>query len=283
MGHRAWLGVGLAAAALLVGVVILLPTVLVRLDPPEVREPGEWRFTHRVTPVAGMTVTQRILTADHEFTIVRSDDDVAQCTVDLSLGTVAPNPSPVDLNRPATERAVRIHGWTGRYVDDPTSDPYVTFPYAAGADATITCTRLAIPPATLLAVARAVRFEDARIRLPFTIRTLPAGYRIYSVEEDTGSGAEVLSLSLQPVDRASIPSVVVRSGGDGPADRCLGEPTPGRSRSGRLCLSTRWSAEDAPGAQAVAQQALDRVAERIEPAADPTDPATWFDAVDLPR
>ena len=283
MGHRAWLGLGLGAAAILVGVVILLPTILVRLHPPEVREPGEWRFTHRVAPVAGMTVTQRILTAEHEFTIVRSDDDVAQCTVDLSLGTVTSTRSPVDPTGPSTERAVRIRGWSGRYVDDPSRDPYVTFPYAAGARATITCTRQAIPPATLLTVAEAVRFEDARIRLPFTIRALPEGYRIYSVEEDTGRGTEVLSLSLQPVDRASIPSVVVRSGGDGPADRCLVEPTPGRSRSGQVCLSTRWSAEEAPGAQAVAQQSLDRVAERIEPAPDASDPATWFDAVDLPR
>ena len=84
MGRRGWLGVGLAAAAILVAAVILLPTIMVRLHPPDVRDPGEWRFSHRLEPVAGMTVTRRILTPDHEFTIVRADAEVAQCTVDLT-------------------------------------------------------------------------------------------------------------------------------------------------------------------------------------------------------
>ncbi|HEY5787289.1 MAG TPA: hypothetical protein VIT65_21195 [Microlunatus sp.] len=283
MGHRARLGLGLGAAAIVVGVVILLPTIVVRLHPPDVREPGEWRFTHRVEPVAGMTVTRRILTTDHEFSIVRSDADVAQCTVDLTRGTVEVTRDTVDPRKTIAARSVRIHGWRGRYVDDRSLDPSVTWEYAPGARATVTCTRQAISAATLLVVAEAVRFEDARVRLPFTIRTLPEGYRIYSVDEDTSTGTDIVSLSLQPVDRASIPSVVVRYGGDGTASRCLGDSTPGVSRTGRVCLSTRWSAEEAPGAQAIAQRSLDQVAERIEPATDPTDPTTWFDAIDLPR
>ena len=183
------------------------------------------------------------------------------------------NPSPVDLNRPATERAVRIHGWTGRYVDDPTRDPYVRFPYAAGADATITCTRQAIPPATLLAVAEAVRFRDTRVPLPFTLRSLPDGYRIYSIDSDSRS--DIVSLTLQPVDRASIPSVVVRYGSDEAAHRCVGE-------AGQVCLSTRWSAEDAPGSQGIVRRSLDQVGARIVLAPEPADRSTWFDAIDLP-
>ena len=283
MGHRAWLGLGLGAAAILVGVVILLPTVLVRLHPPEVRQPGEWRFTHRVEPFAGMTVTRRILTTDHEFTIVRSDADVAQCTVDLTRGTVEVTRGTGDPRTTVTTRSVRIHGLSGRYVDDRSQDPSVTWEYAPGARATVTCTRQSIPPATLLVVAEAVRFEDSRIRLPFRVRELPEGYRVYSLDEDTGSGTDVVSLSLQPVDRASIPSVVVRYGGGGAASRCLGDSTPGASRTSRVCLSTRWSAEDAPGAQATEQQSLDRVAERIVLAPELADRSTWFDAVDLPR
>ncbi len=282
MGHRAWLGLGLAAAAILVGVVILLPTVLVRLYPPELRQPGEWRFTHRLEPVAGMTVSRRILTTDHELTILRSDADVAQCTVDLTRATVDPADGPAPIP-PDTGRSVRIHGWSGRFVDEPSRDPYLTWDYAPEGRATVTCTRQAIPPSTLLVVAEAVRFEDARVRLPFTVSALPAGYRIYSLDADTSGGTEVVSLILQPVDRASIPSVVVRYGSAEAAERCLGDPAPGTSRAGRVCLSTRWSAEDAPGAQAIVQQSLDRVAQRIEPAPDPADPNSWFDAVDLPR
>ena len=273
MGHRAWLGVGLAGAALLVGAVLLLPTILVRLNPPEVREPGEWRFTHRVAPVAGMTVTQRILTADHELTIVQSDDDVAQCTVDVTRDDSTPGAA-ARRSRPVAQRAVRIHGWTGRYVDDRPQDPYLTWEYAPGARATVTCSRGPISPETLLDVAEAVRFRDTRVPLPFTLRAMPEGYRIYSIDSD--SRADVVSLTLQPVDRASIPSVVVRYGTDEAAHRCLGE-------AGQVCLSTRWSAEDAPGTQGIVRRSLDQVGAQIVLAPDPADRSTWFDAVDLPR
>lgn len=267
----AWLGLGLVAAAFVVMVAILLPTIVVRLQPPELREPGEWRFTHRLEPVAGMTVIRRILTRDQELTIVRSDDDVAQCTVDLTPGRA--NPARDDRS----EKSVWINGWRGRSVDGRSQDPYVTWEYAPRARATVTCTRPEIPPATLLAVARAVRFRGAdRIRLPFTFAELPRGYRVYSLEEDTSSETAVLSVGLQPVDRASIPSVVVSYGSDDVADSCLGEAR-------EVCLTTRWSAEEAPGAQQIVRQSLARVAEQIELAADPSDPTTWFDGADLPR
>jgi hypothetical protein len=261
----------LASATILVAVVLLLPTISVRWRPPELRQPDEWRFSHRLEPVDGMAVSRRILTPDHELTIVRSDDDVAQCTVDLSRGPADPGPH---------GSRVWIHGWRASYVDDPSRDPSLTWTYAPRAWVTVTCTRSAVSRSTQLEVARAVRFADARIRLPFTLDTLPEGYRIFSVDEDTGSGTDVVSLGLQPVDRASIPSVVVSYGGSGTAYRCL-EPTAGAAQ--RICLSTRWSAEEAPGASAVVQRSLDRVAERIVPAPDPTDPTTWFDAIDLPR
>ena len=125
-------------------------------------------------------------------------------------------------------------------------------------------------------MAEAVRFHDTRVRLPFTLRALPEGYRIYSI--DRTAGTDIVSLSLQPVDRASIPSVVVRYGGGGAAYRCLGE-----AESTSLSASTRWSAEDAPGAQAIVQQSLDRVAARIVLAPELADRSTWFDAIDLPR
>jgi len=283
MGRRGWLGLGLATAALLVAAVLLLPTIMVRLHPPDVREPGEWRFTHRLEPVAEMTVTRRILTPDHEFTIVRSDADVAQCTIELSRGTVEATRTTAEESKQVTGQSVRIHGWSGRYVDPPSQDPFVTWEYAPGSRATVTCTRQAISAATQLAVAEAVRFEDTRIQLPFTLGTLPEGYRIYSLDEDTGSGTDVVSLSVQPVDRASIPSVVVRYGGGGSAYRCLGEADPGASRAGRVCLSTRWSAEDAPGTQGIVRRSLDQVGAQIVLAPELADRSTWFDAIDLPR
>jgi hypothetical protein len=278
------------AAVALVTVLLLLPTIIVRLQPPELREPGEWRFTHRLEPVPGMTVIRRILTADQELTILRSDADVAQCTVDLTRSTGDVTQGQEEPPRTTTARSVRIRGWTGRYVDGRSQDPYVTWGYAPGGRATVTCTRGAIPAATLLATAKAVHFEDAPIRLPFTFDALPEAYRIYSLDQDTSSRDDVLSVSLQPVDGASLPSIVVRYGSDEAAYRCLGDPHTGTTRarsttprSGRVCLTPRWSAEDAPGAGDIVRQSLDRVAERIELSADPADPRTWFDAIDLPR
>lgn len=273
MGRRGWLGVGLAAATILVAAVILLPTIMVRLYPPDVREPGEWRFSHRVEPVAGLQVGQRILTADEEFTILQAEDDVAQCTVELTRGDAAPAAAASGA-RPVAQRAVRIHGWTGSYVDDRLQDPYLLWEYAPGARATVTCTREAISPETLIDVAEAVRFRDSRIPLPFTLRAVPEGYRIYSIDSD--DRADLVSLTLQPVDRASIPSVVVRYGSDEAAYRCLGE-------AGQVCLSTRWSAEDAPGTQSIVRRSLDQVGAQILLAPEPADRSTWFDAIDLPR
>ena len=178
---------------------------------------------------------------------------------------------------------MRIHGWSGRYVDDRSRDPSVTWEYAPGARATVTCTRQSIPPATLLVVAEAVRFEDSRIRLPFTLRALPEGYRIYSLDEDTGSGTDVVSLSLQPVDRASIPSVVVRYGGGGAVSRCLVTPPRARVEPVGSASPRAGRPRTHPGAQAIVQQSLDRVAERIVLAPELADRSTWFDAVDLPR
>ena len=256
----------------MVAAVLLLPTIMVRLYPPDAREPGEWRFTHRVEPVGGLQVGQRILTADEELTILQAEDEVAQCTVALTRDDAAPGAAARSA-RPVAQRAVRIHGRMGSYVDDRPQDPYLTWAYAPGARATVTCTRGAISPATLRDVADAVRFRDTRVLLPFTLRAVPEGYRIYSIDSDSRS--DIVSLTLQPVDRASIPSVVVRYGSDEAAHRCLGE-------TGQVCLSTRWSAEDAPGSQGIVRRSLDQVGARIVLAPEPADRSTWFDAIDLP-
>jgi hypothetical protein len=266
-----WLGLGFGLAALLLAGVLVLPSMVLRLVPPELRAPGEWRFTHRVEPVAGMVVTQRILTADEELTILNPDPagpDLAVCTVEVRFA--APEPaSPLD-------RPVRIRAWRAVSVDESDSDPRVTWSYAAGRRASVYCSRDGISSSTLLAVAKAVRFTDSRVRLPFTFDSLPRDYQVYSIDEYTGHGSDIVSLGLQPIDRASIPSIAVRYGSSEAAHRCLGE-------AGQICLSVRWSAEEAFGAEATVRQSLDRVSDRIRPAPDLADRSTWFDAVDLPR
>ena len=193
MGRRGWLGLGLAAVVILVTVVLLLPTIMARLHPPDVREPGEWRFTHRVEPVAGTAVGQRILTADEELTILQAEDEVAQCTVDAEPGRRRRRvPRRGARDRSPSARSA-IHGRIGSYVDDRPQDPYLTWAYAPGARATVTCTRGAISPATLRDVAdgRALRRHPGPA--PVHLRALPEGYRIYSIDSD--SRADIVSLS----------------------------------------------------------------------------------------
>jgi len=80
------------------------------------------------------------------------------------------------------------------------------------------------------------------------------------------------------VAELEVPSVIVSYGLSQAADHCV------RPREAqRVCLSSSWSAEDAPFASARANQTVDSIADRLELAADLADRSTWFDATDLPR
>jgi hypothetical protein len=279
--RRGWVGLGLVVAATVAAAAVLLPSVLLRVDPPEVRVPGEWRFTHHLRRSSGWSVDQRILNPDHEYTVVEAASGVEPTRCIVSLGG-----GPLSAGVRSRGRPERIAHWQGYYVERRFEEPRLTWEYAPGAVATVSCFQ-DVAPATLVSVAEAVRFEDSRVRLPFMIGSLPTGYEVASIDE-RGAGTRV-GVTLQPTESMAVPSVIVWYGGDEPADRCVSAD--GSRRTGGeigptggpgVCLTASWSAEEAPYALGRVQRALDQVQDRLRLAPDLTDRTTWFDALDLP-
>jgi hypothetical protein len=272
--RRAAIGLGLGLAATAVAVVIMLPQLILRLDPPELREVGEWHFTHVVEPAdSSWAVVQRILEADREYTMVAIPDPggtTLTCVVTLTRGSL---PDGVT----STAQPVRVRHRSGFYVDDPSDQPKIVWVYAEGALAGVSCYE-DVPEATLLTVAEAVDFDDSRVRLPFLVDTLPTGFHISSIDERR-SGAGV-AVTLTPEARSAMPSVTVWAGSENAGDRCLPAAA---TRAEKICLTSARTVQDAPYPPGRIQQAMDAVEATLRLAADPADRSTWFDAVDLPR
>jgi hypothetical protein len=272
-------GAGLLAGALVVTAAIVLPSLAVRLVPPDVREPGEWRFSHEVELADGWVLEQRRLTRDTEQTVIRlptTNGDPGTCTV-LLIHRVEP------VSRLAETHQVTVRGQDATYVDDPELDPYVVWSYATGRYAAVSCSRLVTAESLQLQVADAVVFAGDEPRLPFTLSARPPGYRLESISW-TGPAAREVLVELAPDDVSAAPTIVVSSGRPEPADRCF--PADGTVRTARtvvprsdeICLTTSWSTQDP-----AAGRALDEVSGLLLRATDVTDPRTWFDADDLPH
>ena len=152
--RRRLIGAGLLAGALVVTAAVVLPSLTVRLVPPDVREPGEWRFSHRVELADGWALEQRRLTRDTEQTVIRlptTNGDPGSCTV-LLVDRAEP------VSRLAETHPVTVRGREATYVDDPELDPYVFWSYADGRYAAVSCSRLVTPESLQLQVADAVVF-----------------------------------------------------------------------------------------------------------------------------
>lgn len=277
--RRRLVGAGLLVGALVVIGAVAGPTLAGRLLPPDLRDPGEWRFSHRVALADGWSIEQRLLTPDREQTVIQlptTNGDPGSCTVTL---TEQP-----DLVSPETEtHPVRVAGHDATYVDDPRADPAVVWSLADGHDVTVSCSRLVTAESLQLQVADAVVLDADRARVPFTLTARPAGYRIAMVSW-SGPGAREVLVELAPDDVSAAPTIVVSSGRPVPADRCF--PADGTVRTARtvvprpdeICLTASWSTRDP-----AAGRALDEVSGLLQRAADVTDPRTWFDADALPR
>ena len=276
--RRRLVAAGLLVGALVVIGVVVLPTLATRLLPPDVREPGEWRFSHRVELADGWSVEQRLLTPVTERTVIRlpiTNGDPGSCTI-----TLAERVEPVA--RRAETHHVRVQDHDATYVDDPALDPYVVWSYATERHAVVSCSRLVTPESLQLQVADAVVFDGEQLRTPFTLTARPAGYRVDLVSW-TGPAAREVLVELAPDDVSAAPTIVVSSGRPEPADRCF--PADGTVRTARtvvprpdeICLTASWSTREP-----AAGRALDEVSGLLQRAADVTDPRTWFDADDLP-
>ena len=274
MGRRGWLGLGLAAVAILVAVVILLPTIMVRLYPPDVRAAG--RVALHPPRRAGRGDAGRPAHPDGGRG-VHHPPGRGRCRAVHRRTDPGWTPRRLPQRRSARRSPSApsaIHGGPGRYVDDRSQDPYLTVGRTRpGARATVTCTREAISPETLLDVAEAVRFRDTRVPLPFTLRAVPEGYRIYSIDSDSRcrrreSHPATRRPGVDPVRRGAL------------RQRRGRVPLPRRGRSG-LPVDPLVGRRR-PGSQGIVRRSLDRVGARIVLAPEPADRSTWFDAIDLP-
>lgn len=270
--RRAAIGLGLVLAATAVAAMIMLPAIMIKLDPPELREVGEWRFTHVVEPADGWAVVQRILETDREYTVVAMPDaggTTVTCVVSLTRGSL-----PGEVTN--TGQPVRIGYRSGFYVVNPSDTPKIVWEYAEGASAGVSCFE-DVPEATLLTIAEAVEFQDSRVRLPFLVATLPTGFHISSIDEQR-SGAAV-AVTLTPEARSGLPSVTVWAGSETAGDRCL---LASATRAQKICLTSARTVQDAPYPTGRIRQAMDAVEATLRLAADPADRSTWFDAIMLP-
>ncbi len=281
--RRRLVGAGLLVGALVVVGAVVGPTLASRLLPPDLREPGAWRFSHRIALADGWSIEQRLLTVDTEQTVIQlptTNGDPGSCTVLLvhRVGPVSPQ---------AQSHPVRVRGHDATYVDDPEIDPYVVWSYADSHDAVVSCSRLVTPESLQLQVADAVVFTGERMRLPFTLTARPAGYRLDSLSW-TGARSEQVVLTLVPEDPTA-PWVRVSSGGEEPADRCFvtdGSVRSAQTVGGRpdeVCLTAVTPTATSPDSSTDTTVALDEVSGLLRRASDPADPDTWFDATDLPR
>lgn len=284
-GHRRRLvGVGLLVGALVVTGAVAGPTLAVRLLPPDLREPGEWRFSHRVALADGWSIEQRLLTADEERTVVQlptTNGDPGSCTVTLT-GRLDPVPPDAETH------PVRVAGHDATYVDDPRTDPAVVWFPDDDHAVVVGCSRLVTAESLHLQVADAVVFDREPMGVPFTLTDRPEGYRIAMVSWFGPAGADV-AVELTPDDVVAAPSVLVTRGLPEPADRCLLADGAARSavtvvpRDDEICLRASWSTDGTTVAGRSTQRALDEISGLLRSAPDPADPSTWFAADDLPR
>ena len=281
--RRGLIGAGVLVGALVVAGAVLLPAQLDRLVPPDTRSHGEWRFTHRVELADGWSIEQRLLTPETEQTVIRlptTNGDPGHCTV-----TLTDQREPI--SRAADTHPVNIDGRDATYVDDPRLDPFVVWSYATGAFATVSCSRLVTPESLQLQVADAVVLRGDRIRLPFILTAIPAGYRVAFISLGA-TETERVSLGLTPDDPSAEPSLTVDYGADDVADRCLEPGGDVRSvsaadqRAEEVCLEATWSTDGPPTSGETSERALDAVTEQLRLADDLADPGTWFAATDLP-
>lgn len=239
-------------------VAVALPTVLSRRSaaPADVRVRGNWNMIHRVDLPVGWTVTAQAVTADSESTSLKAPtstaDRIVGCVVEVQ-GPGRPDPAAGARRRVP----VQVNGTPGYYVYPDAGDPDpstttsggVTWRYATGAYAEVSCGE----DTTLsLQMAARVRFGTVPTRLPFRLRSLPAGYQVQSVVPPLSTLDPPLlgAASLSAIDKSPERPVLGITVSPGPTeippglpgwetDTIDGTPAVLSALDGRLCLNTR--------------------------------------------
>lgn len=267
----------LLAAGFAAVVAIAVPTVVLPALPHQTRPPGQWRYSHEVALADGWRLNYRSITAQTETTGIElpwpAPPDRIRCTITVTVvGS--------DLPRSGPTTATAVGGRSGVLVDEPGNDLSLQWEYAAGAWAGVECPSAAATPALLRRIAGQVRFRDDRQPLPFMLSALPADYRIRMVGQVDESPDWGPFLVLDPPNDSYWPVLLIgphtsEGASDDGVERCLGQ---GQT----VCVTAAQSDDQVPVNRSVQRRILSRTVDLVRVAGDPADPATWFDAIELP-
>ena len=274
----------LAALAFAVVAAVLLPTVVQSHLPVEVRPAGEWRYSHEVKLATGWKLLSRSIDPEVETTVQQvptSADDPADCTVLVRVAGVLP-----DLPSSQVDEAT-VRGRPAKIASRPGDTVNVYWAYAPGAWASVECdARVSVRRETMVGIAEAVRFHDARQALPYTLTALPEGYRIRTVGEtfaplygDVVWGPTVL---LEPPADSYWAAILVGPDlaelGGVSSETIVSCLDPDRS----LCVSAFQMDDQVAPNRGMSRRTVATTLADLRPAADPGDRSTWFDATTLP-
>ncbi len=296
--RRRRVSVLVAAAVVLVALAVAVPTVILPwLHPIPVRAAGDWAYGYRVEAPAGFQVSQRFLERDKDSTyLVEGPNEAAGCTIEAYVDRPT---------APASSggTSVKVNGRPGRiYQSEEMDGKALTWLYAPGAEATVSCGERTDPEQLLQQIAANITFTTVPLILPFRLAAPPEGYEVTAVgalaELSTGEPGPGSALLLSPIGAGveSEDSIFVMM----PADRPEGDQVETVSVNGTkafletqddvvsLCLpeqqliacltASSTTAVSGTSAPDLDVRRLVDLATALSFASDLTDRATWFDA-----
>ena len=298
----------LAVAAVLIAVAIAVPTFMVNRTgvPADQRVRGNWNQIHRVDLAAGWQVRALTVTADSESSSVgpprTSPDDLTGGCVITVYGRGVGDPAAGAVERTPVE----VNGLPGTYSKPGfETDGGVVWQYAENSWAQVSCADGRQPSVDM---AQRVRFEVVTTRLPFELRSLPAGYQVRGVypphldPPDPVLGAMDATAIDKRRDLRYFGVVVSAGTTEVPehiagweTDTIAGMPAVLSARDARLCLNPPGtpshticieSGEGTPADLTKSlwstgrRELLVQVAESLKLAKNLDDQRTWFDAND---
>jgi hypothetical protein len=292
----------LAAAAVVIALAVALPSLLINRtgEPADQRLPGNWNMIHRVDPPDGWTVTAMEVWPDHEVTLLAPAGSPSGCAAAI-YGVGA-------LKRLPTERQpVTVRDSPGFYAPKGSEDGEVRagiyWQYRPDGWAVVSCGEEPSKSDAVLLAERVV-FASVPMRVPFRLRSSPAGMQVGALStgwDDFARQFVVINMS-RTRDPDELPAYV----DFGPAKDAPKPGLPGveqimvnghlatlRADKQILCFALaqrslcvgvgrddRTTNPDLGRWEPGTRELVIDLAKRLEFASDPADSATWFDAND---
>jgi hypothetical protein len=281
---------GLAGAAAITVLAVLLTFSAVHRPYVEPRQSGAWTFSHTVRAMPEWSIRSRTVDRDWETTILRAEPPSGgRCSV-----AVGGRQATWIRQLPSNPVKVRVGARSAFFAEGiwPNGGgALLWWEYADGALVIIECGGVSTPRKTLPKIANHVVLIADPVVLPYRIRSLPRHYHIASVSKGLLSNSTVayltrndypedmLQISIRypaglPMYGVSNSELLARyaNGRYGAVCRPFGDSH--ICVRGEISTPGRINIADQRGALAV----IDQIAAGLELASNPTDPTSWFDA-----